>query len=271
MRTMEMLTALLVLFGTIGAFAQQPTDINDKPRETTTQSESPTIPRMIERRAQDILKQMSDFFAATPRFAFEAEETFDLLKDSQPRLQLTNSRKVVVERPSRFVSDATGDTLNRSVWFDGQTVSSLDKSYNTYAMLKASGSIDEVLDMLMDRFDIEIPLADFLYADPYSVLMEKVTYGRYVGIHQVAGIPCHHLAFAQETIEWQIWIDAGAQPLPRKIVITYVDELGEPQYSATITTWNLAPQIPENFFQFKAPEGATQVEPEELIGQEEMQ
>ena len=226
---------------------------------------------MIERRAQEILKQMSDFLASTPRFAFEAEETFDLLKDNQPRIQLTNSRKVVVERPSRFVSDATGDTLNRSVWFDGQTVSSLDKSHNTYAMLKSSGSIDEVLDMLMDRFDIEIPLADFLYADPYSVLMEKVTYGQYVGIHQAAGIPCHHLAFAQETIEWQIWIDAGAQPLPRKIVITYVNELGEPQYSATITTWNLAPQIPENFFQFKAPEGATHVEPEELIGQEEKQ
>ena len=77
-----------------------------------------------------------------------------------------------------------------------------------------------------------LPLADFLYADPYAVLMEGVTYGRYLGIHQAAGVACHHLAFSQDTIEWQIWIDAGEKPLPRKLVISYVQEPGEPQYSA---------------------------------------
>ena len=240
----------------------------DKPGMAAPQEKSPTIPRMIERRAQDILKKMSDVLAATPRFALEAEETFDELKDNQPRIQLTNSRRVVVVRPSRFVSDVAGDTLNRSVWFDGQTITSLDKVQNQYASLNAAGTIDSVLDMMMELFDIVVPLADFLYADPYAVLMEDVTYGRYLGIHQAAGIPCHHLAFAQETIEWQIWIDANNDPLPRKIVITYVTEPGEPQYSATITKWNLKPEIPENLFQFKVPQGAERVEPAELLNQE---
>lgn len=263
-----MLSTSLVLFGALTAMAQQPTNVKENPDDSTAQVVSPTIPRMIERRAQDILKQMSDFLAATPRFAFEAEETFDELRDNQPRVQLTNARKVVVERPSRFVSDATGDTLNRSVWFDGQTVSSLDKSHNTFATLKAPGSIDVVLDMLMDRFDIDVPLADFLYADPYSILMEKVTFGRYLGVHQAAGSPCHHLVFSQETIEWQIWIAADNEPLPRKFVITYVREPGEPQYSATITKWNLKPEISDNLFQFQAPQDAERIDAAAFLNKE---
>ena len=75
-----------------------------------------------------------------------------------------------------------------------------------------------------------MPLADLLYGDPYAVLTEDVTYSKYLGLHRAAGVLCHHLVFAQPTIEWQIWIDAGEQPLPRQLAITYVREPGEPQY-----------------------------------------
>ena len=81
--------------------------------------------------------------------------------------------------------------------------------------------------------------------------------GEYLGIHLAAGVPCHHLAFSQEAIDWQIWIDAGPQPLPRKIVISYAGEPGAPQYTATIRRWNLDPAFPEDLFRFEAPEGAT--------------
>ena len=42
-------------------------------------------------------------------------------------------------------------------------------------------------------------------------------------------MPCHHLAFEQATIDWQLWIDAGKDPLPRKLVITYKTEDEVPQ------------------------------------------
>ena len=62
------------------------------------------------------------------------------------------------------------------------------------------------------------------------------------------------------TIEWQIWIDASDQPLPRKLVINYVHEPGEPQYSAVLRRWNLDPQFPDDLFTFEAPEGAQKVD-----------
>jgi hypothetical protein len=225
------------------------------------QNASPTpAPRAVEARADQELKKMSEFLAKLPKFALEAEESFDEVPDGQPKTQLTNLRRVAIARPNRLAADATGDTLNRASWYDGKTVTVLDKEHNVYATVEGAATIDATLDKLQDEYGIAQPLIDILYADPYAVLTEGITYGRYLGIHQAAGVPCHHLVFSQDTIEWQIWIDASDKPLPRKLVISYVHEPGEPQYSATMRRWNLDPQFPEDLFTFEAPEGAQKID-----------
>ena len=218
-------------------------------------------PPGVEARAEQELRRMGEFLAKLPRFAIEAEETFDEIEAGEPRRQLTNVRRAAVERPDRLAADATGDTLNRAAWYDGETLSILDKEHNTYATVEAPATIDATLDMLEDTYGIVLPLADLLYSDPYRVLIAGVTYGRYLGLHQAAGVPCHHLVFAQDTIEWQIWIDAGDQPLPRKLVITYVLEEGEPQYSATIRRWNLGPDIPRGALHVRGAGGRAEGRP----------
>jgi hypothetical protein len=225
-----------------------------------TPAPAPPTPRRVEGRAEQELKKMGEFLAKLPSFALEAEETFDELPDGQLRRQLTNVRRIAVERPNHVAADATGDTLNRAAWYDGRTITVLDKENNVYATVEAPATIDATFDKLQDDYGVVLPLADLLYADPYAVLTAGVTYGRYLGIHLAAGVPCHHLAFSQPTIEWQIWIDAGDKPLPRKLVISYVDEPGEPQYSATIRRWTLDAKVPEGLFIFEAPEGAQKVD-----------
>jgi len=153
--------------------------------------------RSVEVRAEQELKKMGEFLAKLPHFALEAEETFDELPDGQLRRQLTNVRRVAVERPNHLAADATGDTLSRASWYDGRTVTVLDKEHNVYATIEAPGTIDATLDKLADEYGVEQPLADLLYADPYAVLMAGVTYGRYLGLHQAAGVACHHLAFSR--------------------------------------------------------------------------
>lgn len=221
-------------------------------------------PRRVEARAEQELKKMGEFLAGLKRFALEAEETFDELPDGELRRQLTNVRRIAVERPNRLAADATGDTLSRASWYDGRTATVLDKEHNVYATVEAPATIDATFDKLEDEYGVVLPLADFLHSDPYAVLMAGVTYGRYLGIHQAAGVACHHLAFSQDTIEWQIWIDAGDKPLPRKLVISYVQEPGEPQYSAVIRRWRLDAKAPEGLFTFEAPEGAQKVDAKDL-------
>ena len=178
-----------------------------------------------------------------------------------------------MRRPDRLVGDTTGDALNRSFWYDGRVFSALDTEQNVWTSGTVPPTVDEALDWVFEQTGTVIPLGDFLYADIYARLMGDVQRGVYLGIHEAARVPCHHLSFEHSTIDWQIWIEAGREPLPRKLVITYKTEDEVPQYAVTIRKWNLEAKLPDPLFAFSPPEGATRVEtvafggpPEALTG-----
>ena len=196
--------------------------------------------RLVDPRADELVRQMSERLARVAAFALEAEEVYDEVPEQSPRRQLTNLRRVAMRRPDRLVGDAAGDALNRSFWYDGKVFAALDREQNVWTSGAVPPTVDQALDWVFEQTGTVVPLADFLYADSYARLMEDVQRGVYLGIHEAAGVPCHHLSFEQATIDWQIWIDAGTEPLPRKLVITYKTEDEVPQYSVTIRKWNLA-------------------------------
>ena len=239
-----------------GAPASVPAEPPPPPIETTLAPGS----RLVEPRVQDLVRRMSDRLAKVTSLALVAEEVYDEVPVDAPRQQLTSLRRVAMQRPDRLVGDASGDAINRSFWYDGKTFSALDREQNVWASGQVPPTIDAALDWVFDQTGTVIPLADFLYADVYDRLMSKVERGVYLGIHEAAGVPCHHLSFEQATIDWQLWIDAGADPLPRKLVISYKTEDEVPQYAVTIRTWNLSAKVPEALFRFTPPEGATRVE-----------
>ena len=90
--------------------------------------------------------------------------------------------------------------------------------------------------------------------------MQDVTTGFVVGKGVVEGVRCDHLAFRAPHVDWQIWIQEGKQPLPRKIVITTRDIVNAPQFAVVVTKWNLAPTFDESLFSFKPPKGARKVD-----------
>jgi len=216
--------------------------------------------RLVEPRADALVRAMSDRLAAAQAFAFEAEEVYDEVPEHSPRQQFTSRRGVVLRRPDRLVGDATGDAIHRSFYYDGHTFSAIDKEQNVWASGTVPPTIDEALDWVFDQTGTVLPLADFLYKDVYSRLMDSVQRGVYLGIHDVAGVPCHHLSFEQATIDWQLWIDAGADAVPRKLVIAYKTEDEVPQYAVSFRKWNLKAKVPDQLFVFAPPEGATRVE-----------
>jgi hypothetical protein len=222
--------------------------------------------RLVDERADALVRQMSDYLAGVGAFALEAEEVYDEVPEQSPREQLTSTRRVAVRRPDRFVGDVSGDALHRSYWYDGTALSVLDREQDVWASGEVPPTIDGALDWVLDTTGTVIPLADFLYADPYARLMGSVERGVYLGIHEAAGVPCHHLSFEQAAIDWQLWIDAGEKPLPRKLVIAYKTEDEVPQYAVTIPKWNLDADVPEELFHFEPPEEATRVDVPTFVG-----
>jgi hypothetical protein len=104
------------------------------------------------------------------------------------------------------------------------------------------------MDYLMEKYNFAPPLADLVYPDLYEALIDNVQFGIYVGLHDVEGIRCHHLAFVSKYIDWQIWIEDGLQMVPRKVVITYKALPESPQYTAILTDWDLNARFSDILF-----------------------
>ncbi len=130
------------------------------------------------------------------------------------------------------------------------------------------GRIDRMLDYMVEKYDLVVPMADLLAGKTYKSLLANVESGSYVGLHSVGETQCHHLLMEQENIDWQIWIDAAQPPLPRKLVITYKQEPGQPQYVATMDDWDLSPAISQGTFKFTPPADAKAVSMADLVSQE---
>ena len=223
----------------------------------------------VDPRALDVVREMSRLLSGSTGFALDAEETIDELPIDGLRHQISNRRRVALRRPDRLAGDVTGDTLNRSFTYDGRVFTISDRVHHTYTRLSVPPTLDEALDSVFERADMVIPLADFLYDDPYLRMTEGILRGAYLGIHQAAGVDCHHVAFEQDTVDWQLWVDAGERPLPRRLVITYKTEHGVPQYAVTFHEWNLEPVLPDELFVLEIPEDAREVSVPVFVGTEQ--
>ena len=132
-----------------------------------------------------------------------------------------------------------------------------------YASVPAPATIVELADRLEDKYDLELPFVDlFRWGTPKSSLSE-ITAADYVGPSVVDGINTDHYAFRQPGLDWQIWIQSGDFPLPRKLVLTTLTDEARPQHSS-VYTWNLAPAVSAEAFAFVPPKDAMKITLEEV-------
>ncbi len=226
---------------------------------------SQTRVRDIDAQADPILRKMCDALDDAKAFRLRVTATMDRPVETGQLAQFHRTSEITMVRPDRLYAKTDSDDGKWAVWYRGRKLTVLDRDANMYAAENVPGRIDRMLDYMADTYDLVVPMADLLVGRTYESLLADVEEGAYVGLHFVGETKCHHLLFRQENLDWQIWIDAGEQPLPRKLVITYTTEPDQPQYVATIGNWDLAPAVSEAAFTFRPPAGATSVTMSDLI------
>jgi len=115
-----------------------------------------------------------------------------------------------------------------------------DEKEKVYGKIPVPDTIDEMLDYLEEVIENPRPLADLLYSD-LSPLAKLPVSGAYAGESYVGETACDHLAFRCKSVDWQLWVDRGKKPLIRKIVITYKELPGAPQFAALLDQWDVMP------------------------------
>ncbi len=215
---------------------------------------------LIDPKADQLLQDLSTYLAEAEQFMFKAEITADELSPRGQKVQYSNLVEVAARRPDSLRVNQAGDLLNRSFWFNGDYISILERPLNLYASLDTPNDIDAMIDYLAENLGFSAPLADFVVSDPYQSMIANVQTADYLGLHQVRDRRCHHLAFTQAEIDWQIWIEESDRIVPCKFVITYKTLPDSPQYTAYFTTWDFNVRLPERMFRFEKPESGSEIE-----------
>ena len=207
--------------------------------------------------ANKILKAMSDFMTSQKAFSLTYDSDIEVITTDLQKIQFTSSGQVQAIRPDKLRATRTGGYKDVELVFDGKTLSVSSKFSNTFAQLDAPGSIDQVVGLLRDKYAVTAPGTDLLFSNPFDILTANITDAKHIGQGVIDGVECEHLAFRTPETDWQIWIERGARPIPRKYVITSKDVTAAPQYTLRIKEWR--PDAAADAFAFKPPQGAKKV------------
>lgn len=207
--------------------------------------------------AEKILKAMSDYVASQKTLSLTFDSDIEVITPSLQKIQFTSTGQVQLSRPDKLHATRTGGYADVEIVFDGKTLTMNNKDANGFAQIDSPGSVDQVLDQLREEHGLTAPGADLLLSDVYDVMMADVIESAQIGKGVIDGVECDHLAFRNEDTDWQIWIEAGARPIPHKYVITSKAVAGAPQYTLRIKEWRT--EISADAFAFKPAQDAKKI------------
>jgi hypothetical protein len=210
--------------------------------------------------AAKVLKAMTDYVASQKVISATYDADIEVITNDLQKIQFASSGQMLLSRPDKIRASRIGGYANVELVFDGKTLSVLGKNLNAYAQTETTGSIDQLVAGLRNEYGVAIPGADLLLSGAYDELMKDVLDAKHIGRGVIDGAECDHLAFRNSDVDWQIWIEVGSRPIPRKYVITSKAVTGAPQYTLRIKDWKTDVQVAADAFAFKPPADAKKVD-----------
>ena len=214
--------------------------------------------------AKRLFKAMSDYLGAQQAISFDYDVSLELVSTQQQKVALASSGTATLDRPDKIHLTRRGGFANVEMVFDGKTLTLLGKNTNLYTQVEAPGTIDQLVDVLRDKYHRPVPAADLLMSDPYKELMPEVTDVKDLGSGVIHGIECDHLAFRTKDVDWQIWIAQGARPYPCRYVITSKKVTGFPEYALDIWAWKTGSGVASDSFKLVIPTDAKKLAPSQV-------
>ena len=214
--------------------------------------------------AKAMFKAMSDYVSGQKAISFKFDSNLDVVTTEHQKLGLASSGAVTINRPDKIHATRTGGFADVEFAFDGNTMTLLGRNANAYAKVSATGTVDQLVDQLRDKYHRPLPAADLLMSNPYDQLMPDVVDAKDLGSGVIHGVECDHLAFRTNDFDWQIWIAQGSRPYPVRYVITSSKVAGSPQYTIDVTDWKAGAEVASDSFSVAMPANAKLMNPADL-------
>jgi hypothetical protein len=213
----------------------------------------------VDPEAISALQKMGEFLRNQQAFTVQARATTDDVLPTGQKVQFGGAVDMKIRRPDRMRVDISGDRRNERFYYDGKTFTIFGEKTGYFAAFPAPGTLAELKDVLEKRYAIDLPLADLFYWGTERDGSAAITRATHVGTANVDGFMTDHYAFRQKDVDWELWIEQGGRPVPRKLVITTTADKTKPQHGM-VMNWDLAPKFDDQLFTFVPPANAHQIE-----------
>ena len=220
---------------------------------------SPASAQAIDPKARAIVEAMGNYLASLQRFAVKADVSTEAVTHDGEKIEIVGLSSAIVARPNMFYGDSYGSMLEQRFYYDGKTLTLVQPGADTYASVAAPPTIDAMLDFASAKLGVEAPAGDLITSDAATRLLAGATSGRYIGETTIGGVRCQQVAFRSAEVDWQLWVQTGAKPLPCRYVITSKNIAGSPSFGITLHDWNMSPSVNAATFSYRPGPGDRRV------------
>jgi hypothetical protein len=216
----------------------------------------PATPEEKSARGDQLLRQMSDALKNAKAFSFTVNESHERVRRNGQKEPYTLTRDIVVRRPDRLYNHTRGsDSRDLELRYDGKQITIVGNRLKVYATVPAPASLDEMLDLISERYDLRVAVADLLYSVPYDSFAVSEAKGGWRRKIDVDGRACDEMSYAMTAVSLTLSVSSQPPVLPCQARIEYTQEPGVPVTTLVFSRWNLHAVPGDTQFAANVPEG----------------
>lgn len=215
---------------------------------------------MDDRKPMEILMNTAGMLAKAEQYSFTLNSSYDAPQPNGQMIEFGAVRNFQIKRPDKLRVDVQrSDGDKRVLVFDGKQILVHNITENIYASVEKDGTVDDAVKYLVGVLKIPLPLARLFLTSLPAELERLVQEIDYVELNVLTDVATDHLAVRSRDVDFQIWVAQDKALLPRRIVITFKNFEGEPQFRADFFDWNLTAEGVKGPFTTTPPENAERV------------
>jgi hypothetical protein len=213
-----------------------------------------------QQKAAGRLSAMTKFLASLPAYQVTCRGSYDVLQESGQKFEFLEVRELALQRPDRLrVRHRSSDGDEDLLVFDGKNITLFNDGARVYAQVPQPGALDDAIVYFVRDLQMRLPLARLFTNRSSDELARRLQSVVHIERTELLPVPTDHIAGRVGNVDVQLWIAEGDRPLPMRVVLTYVDEPGQPQYRADFLDWKTGTPIPPDAFRFAPPTGARRI------------
>ncbi|MEY6432816.1 DUF2092 domain-containing protein [Thioalkalicoccus limnaeus] len=210
--------------------------------------------------AMDHLMRMARHLSELERVSVVLRAGYDVVQESGQKIEFTERRAILLMRPDQLRVDAETSDGERSVLvFDDGTLTLMNATDKTYASSAIPGTVDAAITHFVRDQRMRLPLAMLFVTGLPTELERRLTEAQIVETTLIGGVSHRHIAARGATVDVQVWLPETGDPFPQRIILTYKQEAGQPQFWANFLCWDSSPEPPASAFSLEIPADATRI------------